>query len=211
MVDPMEPKIVIVHYSSTGNLYRLAEAMQSGAIAAGAEVRLRRVAELASPEAMAYNPKWVEHAAFAAANVALATLDDLAWADGIALGTPTRFGGPAAQLKQFLDQTGGLWAKGQLADKVVTAFTSASTTHGGLESTILATLNVAHHWGSIILPVGYTHPAFHARGNPYGASHVAVKGSEPDEIAVAAAHQQGHRLATVARWAAAGRAGSPDV
>ena len=208
MVGLMQPKIVIVHYSSTGNLYHLAKAMEAGANEAGAAVRLRRVAELASPEAIAYNPKWVEHAAFAEANVALAELDDLAWADGIALGTPTRFGGPAAQLKQFLDQTGGLWAKGQLADKVVTAFTSASTTHGGLESTILATLNAAYHWGSIILPVGYTHEAFTARGNPYGASHVAVKGSEPDEIALAAAHQQGRRLTTVAGWTAAGRAGS---
>lgn len=209
MFDSMEPKIVIVHYSSTGNLYRLAQALEAGAVAAGAEVRLRRVAELASPEAMAYNPKWAEHAAFAEANVPLAELDDLAWADGIALGTPTRFGGPAAQLKQFLDQTGGLWAKGQLANKVVTAFTSASTSHGGLESTILATLNVAYHWGSIILPVGYTHPAFNASGNPYGASHVAIKGSAPDDVALDAAHQQGHRLATVARWVADGRTEQP--
>ena len=126
--------------------------------------------------------------------------------DGIALGSPTRFGGPAAQLKQFTDSTGGLWAKGQLADKVVTAFTSASTGHGGLESTILATLNLAYHWGSLILPLGYGEVDAKALGNPYGASHVSTGGSAPDEASLAAARAQGARLVKFASIVAVGLA-----
>ncbi|MCL4159664.1 UNVERIFIED_CONTAM: hypothetical protein GTU68_054873, partial [Idotea baltica] len=123
----------------------MAEAIGEGASGLGAEVRVRRVAELAPADAIEQNPKWAEHLAWAAENVEVATLDDLEWADGIALGSPTRFGLPAAQLKQLLDQSGGLWFKGAMIDKVVTAFTSASTTHGGVESTTLALLNTAYH------------------------------------------------------------------
>ena len=194
------PKIAVIHYSSTGNVHRLAVAIGEGAAEEGAEVRVLRVAELAPPEAIAQNPKWQQHAAFAEAEggVAVATLDDLEWADGVALGSPTRFGLPTAQLKQFLDQTGGLWGKGALSRKVVTAFTSASTSHGGLESTVLAMLNTAYHWGSIIMPLGYTDPAVFATGNPYGASWVPKKGSTPDDAALATARHQGRRLARVA-------------
>ena len=178
----MNPRIAVIHYSATGNVYRLAQALAQGAEHAGAEVRLRRVAELAPPEAVAQNPRWAAHQQqeSGAGGTPLATLADLEWADGIALGSPTRFGGPAAQLKQFLDQTGGLWMKGVLADKVLTAFTSSSTSHGGLESTILATLNLAYHWGSIIMPLGYASDVVRkSTGNPYGASWVSRKGSAP--------------------------------
>ena len=204
----MRARIAVVHYSSTGNVHRLATALAEGAAAAGGEVRLRRVAELAPPDAIAYNPRWVAHQQWVEGpdGVALATLDDLAWANGIALGSPTRFGGPAAQLKQFTDSTGGLWAKGQLADKVVTAFTSASTGHGGLESTILATLNLAYHWGSLILPLGYGEVDAKALGNPYGASHVSTGGSAPDEASLAAARAQGARLVKFASIVAVGLA-----
>ena len=198
----MPPKIAVVHYSSTGNVHKLAVAIGEGAAEEGADVRVLRVAELAPPEAIAQNPKWQEHAAFVEGDagrsgVSIATLDDLEWADGIALGSPTRFGLPTAQLKQFLDQTGGLWGKGLMARKVVTAFTSASTGHGGLESTVLAMLNTAYHWGSIIMPLGYTDPAVFATGNPYGASWVPKKGSSPDDAALATARHQGRRLARV--------------
>lgn len=199
-------RIAVIHYSATGNVHTLAERIAAGAAEAGAEVRVRRVAELAPAEAIAQNEKWAAHAAWAAEHVPEAALDDLEWADGIALGSPTRFGLPAAQLKQFLDQTGGLWAQGKLADKVVTAFTSASTTHGGLESTILATLNTAYHWGSVVLPLGYTDPAVFATGNPYGTSFVARKGAGPDDATLATAFHHGRRLATVAGALAAARA-----
>jgi NAD(P)H dehydrogenase (quinone) len=197
----MAVRIAVIHYSATGNVYRLARALAQGAEGAGAEVRLRRVAELAPPEAIAQNPKWAAHVAAQSGpdGVPLAGLGDLEWADGIALGSPTRFGGPTAQLKQFLDQTGGLWAKGLLARKVLTAFTSSSTAYGGLESTILAMLNLAYHWGSIIMPLGYGPEVVRkTTGNPYGASWVSRKGSEPDGDALAAAHAQGERLAKVA-------------
>ncbi len=201
----MAPTVAVIHYSSTGNVYALAAALAEGATEAGAEVRLRRVAELAPVEAIAQNEKWAAHAAWANEHVEVATLDDLAWADGVALGAPTRFGMPSAQLKLFIDQTGGLWAKGVLADKVVTGFTSASTAHGGLESTILALLNTAYHWGSIVMPLGYTDPVLFQTGNPYGASHVSVKGSAPEGVWLDAARHQGRRLAKIAAALAAAR------
>jgi multimeric flavodoxin WrbA len=85
-----------------------------------------------------------------------ATLDDLEWADGVAFGTPTRFGNVAGKLKQFIDQAGRLWQDGRLADKAATAFTSSQTTHGGQESTILALCNTFYHWGMVIVTLGYT-------------------------------------------------------
>ena len=196
----MNPNIAVIHYSSTGNTLKLATGLADGARERGAVVRLLRVAELAPRDAVEKNPAWMRHLQKeeSAGGTPLAQLDDLAWADGIALGSPTRFGGPTAQLKNFLDSTGGLWAKGVLAQKVVTAFTSASTSHGGLESTILALLNTAYHWGALIMPLGYVDEVVrkHA-GNPYGASWVSRSGSSPDDTAVAAARSQGRRFATV--------------
>lgn len=208
----MNPRIAVIHYSATGNVYRLAQALAQGAEGAGAEVRLRRVAELAPPEAVAQNPKWAAHQQQESGpgGTPLAALADLEWADGIALGSPTRFGGPAAQLKQFVDQSGGLWMKGLLADKVMTAFTSSSTSHGGLESTILAMLNLAYHWGAIIMPLGYTSEVVRkTTGNPYGASWVSRKGSAPDEDALGAARAQGDRLARIAGALSVRRPGPP--
>ena len=193
----MTCRIAVVHYSSTGNVHRLAAAIAEGAAAEGAEVRLRKVAELAPESAIQANPRWVAHRE-AVADLPEATLDDLEWADGFAFGSPTRFGLPAAPLKQFLDQTGGLWARGALEDKVGTAFTSASTGHGGLEATILAINTVLYHWGSIVLPLGYTDASVKVTGNPYGTSWVSRKGSTPDDDALATARHQGRRLARVA-------------
>lgn len=190
-------RIAIIFYSATGNVASMAEAMGCGAQEAGAEVRLRPVPELAPPEAIAQNPawqRWVDEARYDTT----ASLADLEWCDGYALGSPTRFGGPAAQLKQFLDTTGGLWAQHKLVDKIGTSFTSASTAHGGLESTILAMNNILYHWGSIVMPLGYGDP--HVRkvsGNPYGASFVSRGGAAPDDCALQAARAQGRRLAEV--------------
>lgn len=197
--------IAIIYYSSTGNIAAMAEAMGEGAAAAGAQVRVRKVAETAPPEAIAYNQKWADFVE-ATKDDALAHLDDVEWADGIALGSPTRFGGPASQLKSFLDTTGGLWAKGLLAEKVGTAFTSVSTAHGGLESTILAINNHFYHWGSMVMPLGYGNEhLLKVSGNPYGASFVSRKGAGPDEVALTAARMQGERLAQVTGWIKAGR------
>src|SRR5687768_9701751 len=118
----MPVRVLVTYYSATGSVHRLAEAVKEGAEAAGAEVRLRRVGELAPPEAIASNPDWVQHRRDTDGQIAEVGLDDLEWADGYAFGTPTRYGAPAAQLKQFLDSASSLWHEGKLADKPVTAF-----------------------------------------------------------------------------------------
>ena len=191
------PRIAVVYYSATGNVHAMAQAVAEGAREHGAEVRVRRVAETAPREAIAQNPRWTAHAE-AMRDEPLATTDDLVWADGIALGSPTRFGAPSAQLKQFIDQTGGLWARGLLQDKAATSFTSASTQHGGLESTLLAINNVLYHWGAIVVPLGYSAPIVKETGNPYGASWVSRRSAAPDDATLAAARHQGTRLALVA-------------
>ncbi|MCO7219036.1 NAD(P)H:quinone oxidoreductase [Klenkia sp. PcliD-1-E] len=203
---PVTPRVAVVFYSATGNLAAMAEAIGRGAEETGAEVRLRIVPELAPAEAVAANPKW--QAFVDEARYETATLDDLEWANGIALGSPTRFGLPAGQLKEFLDTTGGLWFQGKLADKVGTAFTSASTGHGGLESTILAMNNVLYHWGSLVLPLGYgERHLMKESGNPYGGSFVSRSGAAPDDTALEACRLQGVRLARFAGAVATGLAG----
>jgi NAD(P)H dehydrogenase (quinone) len=183
-------------------VHALATALADGAVSAGAEVRLRRVAETAPRAAVEANGAWQQHADEVAPGVEVASLDDLEWANGYAFGTPTRFGLPTAQLKSFIDTTGGLWFQGKLADKVGTSFTSASTQHGGLETTLLATNNTFYHWGSLILPLGYGDEHLMKRsGNPYGASWIGSGG--PDETALIAARMQGERLAKFAALLAA--------
>ncbi|MGI5131546.1 NAD(P)H:quinone oxidoreductase [Pseudonocardia sp. CA-107938] len=193
----MSPRIAVVYDSATGNVHAIAEALTKGAAEAGAEVRLRRVAETVPDDVVDRNPDWRAHLE-ATADVGEATLDDLTWADGYAVGTPTRFGNVAAQLKHFLDGTGGIWEAGHLAGKPFTGFTSTGEVHGGQEATILALYNVAHHWGSVIVPTGYVdYDLIHAAGgNPYGLSTVAAPGGPPPEVLAAAVHQ-GARLARI--------------
>lgn len=188
-------KIAVIHYSATGNVYRLAQAVAEGAADAGAEVRLLRVAELAPREAIDSRPEWRAHVD-ATADVPVATHDDLRWAEGLAFGTPTRFGNVSAQLKQFLDGVGPLWAAGELAGRTATAFTSAGTLHGGNEATILSLYQTMYHWGSIVVAPGYTQPDVPGGGQtPYGTAHLAAEGL-PKAETLAAARHQGHRLAT---------------
>jgi NAD(P)H dehydrogenase (quinone) len=199
MADDLETRVAVIYYSATGNVHGLAQAVAEGAEEGGAEVRLRHVEELASELLISQNQYWGRHRS-QVAEAPVAQLEDLDWADGVAFGTPTRFGNVAAQLKQFIDQAGTLWQQGKLADKVATTFTSSQTTHGGQESTILALNNTLYHWGMVIVPVGYTvQEVFAAGGNPYGASFTtghAVTG--PDEKALAVARYQGRRLARYA-------------
>ncbi|WP_448615349.1 NAD(P)H:quinone oxidoreductase [Modestobacter sp. URMC 112] len=198
-------KIAVIYYSSTGNVHELAGALAEGAEEAGAEVRLRRVPELAPAEAIASNPLWQAHVDATADEVQEATPEDLEWADGYAFGTPTRFGTPAAQMKQFIDTLGGLWFTGKLADKGATAFTSAQNVHGGNETTILTMFNVFSHFGAVIVPPGYTDPLlFEAGGNPYGVSNASGgKSATVTEAERAAARYQGRRLAEVSSKLAA--------
>jgi NAD(P)H dehydrogenase (quinone) len=200
--------VAVIYYSATGNVHALAAALAEGAQEAGAQVRLRRVAELAPDQAIDSNPSWRAHAD-ATAGIPVASLEDLRWADAYAFGTPTRYGNVSSQLKQFLDTTASLWAAGELADKAVTAFTSAINTHGGNESTLLALYNTMHHWGAITVPPGYTDPAVSAAGgNPYGTAHPSGDGP-PGEATLAAARYQGRRLVRIGALLAA-RARVPE-
>ncbi|KWX06434.1 NAD(P)H:quinone oxidoreductase, type IV [Hydrogenibacillus schlegelii] len=199
-------RVAVIFYSATGTNYRLAQAAARAAEAAGAEVRLRKGAELAPPEAIEQNPAWKRHVE-ATRDVPEARPDDLVWADVIVFSTPTRFGNVPSQLKQFLDTTGPLWAKGALVDKVVTAMTSAQNPHGGQEATLLSLYTTAYHWGAIVVPPGYTDPAvFAAGGNPYGTSATVPEPDTPlPEAVVRAAEHQVRRAIDIARRLNAGR------
>ena len=200
----MQPvNVAIIYYSATGTVHALARAAAEGAEKAGASVRLRKVVESAPAEAIRARPEWAQHIQ-ATADVAEASLDDLAWADAVLFGAPTRFGNPASQLRAFIDTTGGLWFSGALADKVYSAFTASNTAHGGQESTILALANTFYHWGGVIVPPGYTDPVQFRTGNPYGTSHVAGDGA-PDDVVLEAARFQARRVVDTTAALKAGR------
>lgn len=191
-------RIAVVYYSSTGTVHALAEAHAAGAREAGAEVRLLRAAELVPSEIVGASPQWQQHLE-ETAHIPTATVEDLVWADGFAFGAPTRFGQPAAQLRQFLDSTSSAWSAGYLADKPACGFTSAYERHGGHESTLLALYHTFCHWGSLVMPPGYVNYelAHAAGGNPYGVSSISGDGP-PDASVLAQARSQGRRLAVLA-------------
>jgi NAD(P)H dehydrogenase (quinone) len=164
-------KLAIVYYSSTGTIHGMAERIAQAGEKAGAEVRLRQVAELAPDEAIASNAAWSQHFD-RTKNEPRATADDVVWADAVLFGTPTRYGNVASQLKQFIDSLGPQWGQGLLADKAYAGFTASMTAHGGQESTLLALYNTIYHFGGIVVAPGYTDPLKYADGNPYGVSHV---------------------------------------
>ncbi len=190
-------KVAVIYYSATGSVYALARAAAQAAEEAGAEVRLRKVQELAPKEAIESNEGWSRHA-LETQDVTEATLDDLEWADVLILGSPTRYGLPTAQLKQFIDTTGPLWSQGRLVNKVATSFTSTGTAHGGQETTITAINNTFYHWGAIIVPPGYADPIQFQAGNPYGASHISNNGANPPgETELAAVAFQARRAVEI--------------
>ncbi len=174
----MSVNVAVIYYSSTGTIDAMARRAALSGEKTGAEVRLRQVQELAPAEAIDSRPEWREHVD-ATAGEPKATPDDIVWADVVLLGSPTRFGNVASQLKNYLDSLGPQWMKGQLADKVYAGFTAAQTAHGGHESTLLALYNTMHHFGGIIVPPGYTDALKFNDGNPYGVSHVT--GGNNDE------------------------------
>jgi NAD(P)H dehydrogenase (quinone) len=192
-------KVSVIYYSSTGIGAEIANTLVAEAEAAGAEVRLRRVPELAPDSAIDSNPAWRANVE-ATRSVPEATPDDVVWADAVIFGSPTRFGNIAAQLKQYIDTLGGEWAQGRLADKVYSGFTSSSTAHGGQESTLLALYNTIHHFGGIVVAPGYTDGSKFVDGNPYGTSHVDAQGeNKVGDVTRAAASVQAHRVVKVAR------------
>ena len=170
-------KLAIVYYSSTGTIHKMAERLSQAGEKAGAEVRLRQVAELAPEEAIASNAAWSQHFDNTK-NEPKAAADDLVWADAVLFGTPTRYGNVASQLKQFIDALGPQWGQGLLADKAYAGFTASMTAHGGQESTLLALYNTIYHFGGIVVAPGYTDPSKFVDGNPYGVSHVTGGGND---------------------------------
>jgi NAD(P)H dehydrogenase (quinone) len=166
-------KLAIIYYSATGHGTSMAKRVAAAAEAAGAEVRVRPVAETRDPASFAGNPAWTANYE-ATKDLPAATGDDIVWADAVIFGSPTRFGSVAAQLRDFLDSLGGLWAEGKLADKVYAGFTSSNTLHGGQETTLLTLYVTLMHFGGIIVPPGYTDPLKFVDGNPYGVSLVST-------------------------------------
>jgi NAD(P)H dehydrogenase (quinone) len=164
-------KATIVYYSATGTIEQMARRLALAAEKAGAEVRLRHVAEIAPAEAIEENEQWQEHREDAA-DAPEPTPEDLTWADVVFFGTPTRFGAAASQLQAFIDTLGPTWQAGELADKVYVGFTSSQTEHGGQETTLLSLYAAIMHWGGILVTPGYTDPIKFQDGNPYGVSHV---------------------------------------
>lgn len=170
--------LAVIYYSSTGTIDEMARRCAATGEKAGAEVRLRQVAELAPDEAIASNDAWREHRE-ETRDEPTAAADDIVWADAVLFGTPTRYGNVSSQLKQYLDMLGPQWQTGELADKAYAGFTASMTDHGGQESTLLALYNSIYHFGGVLVPPGYTDPAKFEDGNPYGASHVT--GASNDE------------------------------
>jgi NAD(P)H dehydrogenase (quinone) len=191
-------KLAIVYYSATGINHQLAQWAKEAAESVGAEVRLVKARELAPEEAINSNPGWKANVE-ATKDIPVASSEDLDWADAILFSVPTRFGVMAAQMKQFIDLQGGLWAQGKLANKAVSAMSSAQNPHGGQEATILSLYTVMMHWGAIIVAPGYTDPSiFKAGGNPYGTSVSQGQDGKPVEDVQDAVIHQTKRLIEVA-------------
>ena len=162
----MTVKLAILFYSTYGTNQTMAEIAAEAARAAGAEVRLLRIAETAPAEAVNSQDGWKAQVSRASA-LPVATPADMEWANAYLFSTPTRFGGAASQMRSFIDSLGGQWFSGALANKPVSAMTSAQNPHGGQEATILSLYTTCLHWGSVIVAPGYTDASiFAAGGNP---------------------------------------------
>jgi NAD(P)H dehydrogenase (quinone) len=197
-------KVLIVYYSTYGHVHKMAEAVVEGVREIdGAEVILRRVPETL-PEEVLEKMGAVE-AQQSMSNVPICSVEELASADAVIFGTPTRFGNMCGQMRQFLDATGQLWAQGALVGKVGSVFTSSATQHGGQESTLLSFHITLLHHGFVIVGLPYT---FQGQmrideitgGSPYGASTIAGGSGErmPSENELDAARFQGKHVATIA-------------
>ena len=197
--------VLIPYYSMYGHIQAMAKAVAEGvAQVAGAVPLLRRVPETLSDEIL--TKMGALEAQKAQADVPVCTVDELAKADAIIFGTPTRFGNMCGQMRQFLDATGGLWMQGALVGKVGSVFTSSATQHGGQESTILTFHATLLHQGMVIVGLPYAYQGQMGveevkGGSPYGASTIAgADGSRmPSEADLAGARWQGRHVAAIAK------------
>ena len=186
-------RLAIIYYSTYGTNHAMAEVAAEAALEAGAEVRLRRVRETAPAEVVKAQKAWSAHAD-STAGIALATAEDMEWANAYLFSAPTRFGVSASQMRAFIDTLGGAWQAGHLSNKAASAMTSAQNMHGGQEVTTLGLYATFIHWGAIVVPPGFTAPEmFAAGGNPYGTS-VTATGAPLGEESKAAIRAQTRRL-----------------
>lgn len=205
----MTTKIQVVFYSMYGHIHQMAEAIAQGAREVdGAEVAILQVPELMPDDVLEKSGAKGARQAFA--HIPIARPDQLAEADAIIFGTPTRFGNMAAQMRNFLDQTGGLWMSGGLVGKVGSVFTSTASQHGGQETTLTSFHTTLLHHGMIIVGVPYadkglTTMAEISGGTPYGASTITgADGSRmPSETELSIARFQGRHVAQIAKKQAA--------
>lgn len=195
------PKILVLFYSRTGHTAKLADSIADGARSVRfAEVTVRRLEDLAPAHVIEGQPKWKESRdRLATIYQTLGSVNELPDYDALVLGTPTRYGIMSAELKNVLDQTGPLWAKGRFTDRVGAAFTTVQTPHGGHETTLWSIMTVMANLGMILVPPGYTDRIMYTGGGPYGASATTQEGG-PTDADLAAARHQGARVATVAGW-----------
>ena len=192
-------KVLVLYYSSYGHIEAMAKAVAEGAAAGGAQVDVKRVPETVPDDvARAGHFKLDQEAP-------VATVDELPGYDAIVVGAPTRYGRMPAQMAAFLDQTGGLWAKGALEGKVGAAFTSTATQHGGQETTLFSIIGNLMHFGMVIVGLPYSHKGMMTvsevvGGAPYGATTIADgDGSrQPSAVELAGARYQGERVARTA-------------
>jgi NAD(P)H dehydrogenase (quinone) len=200
----MSIKVQVIFYSMYGHVYRMAEAVVEGAKqVTGAEVSLYQVQELMPDDVLEKYGAKAAKASFA--KIPIAKVDQLPEADAIIFGTPTRFGNMAAQMRNFLEQTGQLWMKGALIGKVGSVFASTATQHGGQETTITSFHTTLLHHGMVIVGVPYsesglTHMGDVSGGTPYGATTLAgPDGSrQPSENELKVARYQGKHVAEIA-------------
>ena len=197
-------KVLILFYSTYGHIYKMAEAVAEGAReAAGAAVELRRVPETLSDTVLA--AMGAKEAQKSFAHIPVASVEELAEADAVIFGTPTRFGNMCGQMRQFLDATGQLWAKGALVGKVGSVFASSATQHGGQESTLLSFhISLLHH-GFVVVGLPYSFAGQMQNdeiggGSPYGATTIAGTSGErkPTENDLEGARFQGRHVAEIA-------------
>lgn len=192
-------KVLVLYYSAYGHIEQMAYAVAEGAKSTGAEVDVKRVPELVPAEVAKSSGFKLDQKA------PIATVDDLPKYDAIIFGSGTRFGNVTAQLRNFMDQTGGLWMKGSLVGKVGSVFTSSATQHGGQESTILTFIPTLLHQGMVVVGLPY---AFQGQmgvdeikgGSPYGASTITNgDGSrQPSAIELEGARYQGRHVTEIA-------------
>ncbi|MBB3222663.1 NAD(P)H:quinone oxidoreductase [Pseudoduganella umbonata] len=193
------PKVLVLYYSSYGHIETMAQAVAEGARAEGAEVDIRRVPETVPNEIAASAHFKVDQQA------QVATVAELEQYDAIVIGAPTRYGRMPSQMAAFLDQTGGLWARGALNGKVGAAFTSTATQHGGQEQTLFSIITNLLHFGMTIVGLPYSHQGQMSidevvGGSPYGATTIAGGQGQrqPSEIDLAGARHQGGLVAKAA-------------